>query len=250
MLLSRGRGAEKTPGEFPRSQNWIGGTRPGNAAFVPPPHTYVVGLMGDLELFLNNESTGLPLLIRAGLAHVQFETVHPFPDGNGRLGRLLITFLLCAGGALREPLLYLSLYLKQHRTEYYDLLQRVRLEGVWEDWLRFFLEGVTTTALQAASTASESLRLFRDDRARIEAQAGAAAGNFLRVQEHFQTHPISSVTRAADALALSFPTVGKAVDRLVAQGVLREMTGRRRNRLYAYGRYLDLLTEGTDPLPR
>ena len=145
VLLSRGRGSGQAPGEFRRSQNWIGGTRPGNAAFVPPPHTAVPDCMAALERFFH-AGDGLPVLIRAGLAHVQFETIHPFLDGNGRVGRLLITLLLCDGGVLRHPLLYLSLYLKQHRGDYYELLNHVRRTGDWEGWLAFFLEGVRATA--------------------------------------------------------------------------------------------------------
>jgi cell filamentation protein, protein adenylyltransferase len=146
VLLSKGRGAQKQPGEFRRTQNWIGGSRPGNAVFMPPPPESVVECMGSLELFLHEERSGLPLLIRAGFAHVQFETIHPFLDGNGRLGRLLITFLFCAGGAIQAPILYLSLYFKTHRAAYYDLLERVRLKGDWEAWLDFFLTGVKETA--------------------------------------------------------------------------------------------------------
>ena len=166
-LLSSGRGSKKT-GEFRRSQNWIGGTRPGNANYVPPPHTAVQDCMAALERFLHARDDSLPILIRAALAHVQFETIHPFQDGNGRVGRLLITLLLCETGMLKEPLLYLSLYLKQHREEYYDLLQQVRLTGDWEAWIAFFLEGVQATAEGAVATVGKLLSLFDLDRAAIE----------------------------------------------------------------------------------
>jgi len=158
VLLSKGRGSEKQPGEFRKSQNWIGGTRPGNASFVPPPPELVLDCMSNLELFLHEDRPDLPLLIKADPVHVQFETIHPFLDGNGRLGRLLITFLLCAQNVIREPILYLSLYFKAHRTAYYDLLDRVRVKGDWEVWLEFFLTGVKETADQAASARVASLR--------------------------------------------------------------------------------------------
>lgn len=163
VLLSRGRGADKSPGEFRRSQNWLGGTRPGTAAFVPPPHRAVPDCMGALERFLHAERDGLPVLVRAGLAHVQFETIHPFLDGNGRVGRLLITFLLCHARVLQEPLLYLSLYFKQHRATYYELLDRVRRDGDWEAWIAFFLEGVRKTAESAVATAQQLAKIFSAD---------------------------------------------------------------------------------------
>ena len=172
VLLSRGRGSDQLPGEFRRSQNWIGGSRPGNAAFVPPPHTAVPDCMAALERFLHAEDDGLSVLLRSGLAHVQFETIHPFLDGNGRVGRLLITLLLCQAGLLRQPLLYLSLYFKQHRGVYYDLLNHVRRSGDWEAWLAFFLEGVKLTAEGAVSTAQRLSRMFQDDRNRIQAAGG------------------------------------------------------------------------------
>jgi Fic family protein len=167
VLLARGRGSDKHPGEFRTSQNWIGGTRPGNAAFVPPPPERVTECMGALETFLHRESPDLPLLIKAAMAHVQFETIHPFLDGNGRLGRLLITFLLHIAGAIREPILYLSLYFKTHRQQYYELLNSVRTTGDWETWLEFFLNGVKETSAQAAQSAHAILTLLEQDRGRI-----------------------------------------------------------------------------------
>ncbi len=245
MLLSRGRGSGKGPGDFRRSQNWIGGSRPGNAAFVPPPHPAVPGCMGDLEGFLHAENDGLPVLARAGLAHVQFETIHPFLDGNGRVGRLLITFLLCHAGVLRDPLLYLSLYLKQRRRDYYALLDLVRREGDWEAWLSFFLEGVRVTADGAVETAQRLSTLFRDDRAKIEAR-GRRAGSALRVHEAIKTRPILSMPDICRTTGLSFPACSSAMNLLVEMSIAREMTGKRRNRLFVYDRYLSILNEGTE----
>jgi Fic family protein len=247
VLLEEGRGSEKTPGEFRRTQNWIGGTRPGNALFVPPPADEVLGCMSDLERFVHNQPELTPVLLKAALSHVQFETIHPFLDGNGRLGRLLVTFLLCAEGALSEPLLYLSLYLKSHRAEYYDLLQRVRLDGDWEEWLSFFLRGVADTAEQAATTARRILALFERDRLCVEA-SGRAAGNALRVHYLMRGKPMLSIARAAEALGLTHPTVASTFQRLEMLGLVREVTGRRRDRLFVYQEYLDILNEGTEPL--
>ncbi|MDE2570923.1 MAG: Fic family protein [bacterium] len=248
VLLARGRGNEKAPGEFRRTQNWIGGTRPGNAAYVPPPPDRVMECMGELESFLHGQPQRVPLLLRAALAHVQFESIHPFLDGNGRVGRLLITLLLCAEGVLRTPLLYLSLYFKTHRQRYYELLQAVRTEGDWERWLRFFLTGVATTAEQAAATAERILELFAADRDRIGV-LGRKAGSMLRVHHTFQRHPVLSVTKLTGRLGLSAPTVRSAVDHLRSLGILHEMTGRKRDRLFVYRAYLDVLDEGTEPLP-
>lgn len=247
VLLSRGRGSGKDPGEFRRSQNWIGGTRPGNASFVPPPHHLVEECMSALERFLHDEADGLPTLVRAGLAHLQFETIHPFLDGNGRVGRLLITFLLCESGVLREPLLYLSLYLKQNRATYYSLLESVRRTGDWEAWLAFFLEGVRSTADGAVATAQRLERLFHEDRDRI-AVTGRRAGSALRVHDALKVRPVASLQDVTLRSGLSLPTVGAAMDVLVGLGVARELTGRRRNRVFAYDRYLAILTEGTEPL--
>ena len=245
VLFSRGRGSGKDPGEFRRSQNWIGGSRPGNAIFVPPPHTAVQDCMAALERFLHAENDGLPVLVRAGLAHVQFETIHPFLDGNGRVGRLLITFLLCHTGLLREPLLYLSLYLKQNRLTYYELLDRVRRDGDGETWLAFFLEGVQRTAEGAVSTAQELAAMFQTDRSRIEPR-GRRAGSALRVHEALKTRPLSSMQEVCRTTGLSFPAASSAMDLLVELGIARELTGKRRNRLFVYDRYLTVLSEGTE----
>jgi Fic family protein len=244
VLLSRGRGSGKSPGEFRGSQNWIGGARPGNAVFVPPPHIAVPDCMAALERFLHAQDDGLPVLARAGLAHVQFETIHPFLDGNGRVGRLLITFLLCHAGVLREPLLYLSLYLKQHRPDYYALLDMVRREGNWEAWLEFFLEGVRVTAEGAVETAQRLAGMFRDHRATVETK-GRRAGSALRVHEAIKARPILSMPEICRATGLSFPAASSAMNLLVDLGVARELTGKRRNRLFVYDQYLAILNEGT-----
>ena len=245
VLLAHGRGSGKGPGEFRRSQNWIGGTRPGNAAFVPPPHTAVADCMAALERFLHAEDDGLPVLVRAALAHGQFETIHPFLDGNGRVGRLLVTFLLCQAGLLGEPLLYLSLYLKQNRATYYDLLDRVRRTGDWETWLAFFLDGVRQTADSAVSTAQRLAEMFRVDRLKI-APAGLRAGSALRVHEALKARPILSLPEVCRGTGLSFPAASSAMELLADLGLARELTGRRRNRLFVYDRYLAALSEGTE----
>ena len=244
-LLSRGRGSSKTPGEFRTSQNWIGGTRPGNAYFVPPPHTSVEDCMAALEKFINSDDDGFPPLVRAGLAHVQFETIHPFLDGNGRVGRLLITLLLCRDEVLNKPMLYLSLYFKQHRSEYYDLLTDVRETGDWESWLKFFLAGVIETAEGAVDTANRLLSMLLTDRKKLENQ-GRRVGSVLRVHEAMSSQPILSLTSIRRNTGLSHPTASAAMDILVEQGVASEFTGRRRARLFAYSEYLAILNEGAD----
>ena len=246
-LLAKGRGSEKQPGEFRLSQNWIGGTRPGNARYVPPPANQVADCMSDLEKFIHTQDATIPLLIKAALAHGQFETIHPFLDGNGRLGRLLITFLLHAGGALQQPVLYLSLYLKNKREQYYDLLQSVRKDGDWEAWIAFFLAGVKETSQQATTSAQQILRLFEQDRKRIE-QLGRAAGSTLRVYERIQKNPFISVPETTGVLGLSAPTVYKAIAHLVDIGIAKEITGKQRGQVFVYRKYLDILEEGTEPL--
>ena len=235
------------PGEFRRSQNWVGGTRPGNAVFVPPPPELLIDCLGALEKFLHNDPVKTPLLVKAAFAHVQFETVHPFLDGNGRLGRLLITFLFCAEGALREPLLYLSLYFKQHRQQYYDLLQSVRQTGDWEAWLRFFLIGVEDTAKQAALTAKALMNLAAADEKLIQT-IGKPAGSALRVHRLLQAQPIISIATASAALALTTPTITASLKHLEKLGLVRETTGGKYARFYAYDKYLKILNEGTEPL--
>jgi len=247
ILLRKGRGKDKTPGEFRTTQNWIGGTRPGNAIYVPPPPERLMECLDSFEKFLHDETVTLPLLVQLSLIHVQFETIHPFLDGNGRLGRLLITLLLCARGALQEPLLYLSLYFKTHRSHYYDLLQRVRQDGAWEEWLEFFLEGVESTAKQAAETAVELNRLFAADRKRIQ-EIGRPALTALRVHEYMQMKPLISIGLAARALNLTVTTVGTALARLESLGIVRETTGRERDRIFAYSHYVEIVSAGTEPI--
>ena len=247
LLLSRGRGNTKHPGEFRRTQNWIGGTRPGNAHFVPPPPDEVPRCMADLERFLNGENAPYPTLVNAALAHVQFETIHPFLDGNGRMGRLLIAFILHHAGALQRPLLYLSLYFKQHREEYYRLLDLVRREGNWEAWLDFFLEGVEQTAQNAVETAQRLVRLFQEDARKIR-QAGRRANTALRVFDALCERPILTLNEVKRRTGLSFPGATTGMEILVASGIAREITGKKRNRIFAYDRYLAILSEGTEPL--
>jgi Fic family protein len=238
LLMAGVRGGTKAPGEFRRSQNWLGGTRPGNARFVPPPATHVAAAMGDLETFLHSDPA--PILVKAALAHVQFETIHPFLDGNGRVGRLLITLLLCAEEVLQQPLLYLSLHFKRHRDAYYDHLQRVRIEGAWEPWLEFFLEGVIEVARSATETARRIVRLVDADRARVH-ELGRGAASALRVHDLASRRIVINAGDAAEQLGLSFPTVNSALSRLETAGILREATGRQRGRLYVYDAYLALL---------
>lgn len=240
-LLARGRGAGKAPGEFRTTQNWIGGTRPGNAVFVPPPPQKVERCMGELERFLHApDSPGA--LIKAALAHVQFETIHPFLDGNGRVGRLLIAFILHHDGVLRQPLLYLSLYFKQHRGEYYRLLDTVRQSGDWEAWLDFFLEGVALTAQDAVDTAHRLLALFAADRERLLG-LGRAAPNALRVFDVLRHRPVANIKLLAERAAVSFATAARMVEALEKFGIVREITGRARERVFVYGGYLDLLKQ-------
>lgn len=244
-VLMRGvRGSHQTPGEFRRSQNWIGGSRPGNARFVPPPVQEMHSALDNLEKFMHHADGRIPLLIKAGLVHAQFETIHPFLDGNGRMGRLLITFMLCAEGALSQPLLYLSLYLKENRDEYYERLQRVRTHGDWEGWLAFYLSGIQVVARQATETARRIVALFERDRARIH-ELGKAAGNALRVHDLLKRHAILSVAKGVEQLGVSKQTVSAAVRRLEGLRILREETGRLRHRNWVYRDYVDLLNAGT-----
>lgn len=241
-LMKGSRGGTKSPGEFRTSQNWIGGTRPGNAIYVPPPITELKPCLDAFEKFIHADTPSLPLLVKAGLLHVQFESIHPFLDGNGRLGRLLITLFLCAQHALREPLLYLSLFFKQHRADYYRLLQEVRERGTWEAWLEFFLDGVTQTADQAFDSAIRITGLFKADRDRIAA-AGDRAGSVLRLHELFQANPYLTATAATNRSGLTMPTVNSALAELQRLGVVTEITGRKRGRVFCYKAFLDILSE-------
>ncbi|AIK97200.1 Fic family protein [Candidatus Odyssella acanthamoebae] len=244
VLLSGGRGSGKLPGEFRRSQNWIGGTRPGNALFIPPPVDHLNQCLSDFENFLHDDS--LPVLIKAGLAHVQFETIHPFLDGNGRLGRLLITLLLCLGGMLDEPILYLSLYLKQNRHVYYELLQEVRLHGTWETWLEFFLEGVYRSAKQAISTANLINNLFEQDRTKI-ATLGRARFSCEQTLEYMKRLPQVTVPLLASELGMSAPTARSSLNHMVELGILEETSSKKRDKIYVYRNYLYILEDGAEP---
>jgi len=246
ILLATGRGAQKTPGEFRQSQNWIGGTRPGNAAFVPPPPQDVQHCMGELEKFLHSDT---PALVKAALAHLQFETIHPFLDGNGRIGRLLITLLLCHEGVLREPLLYSSLYFKQNRQRYYDELNEARESGDFERWLDFFATAIRVSAEQATATGLRISAVFREDRNRVR-EMGRQAPTILLVQEALQAKPLATIARLTQSTGFTTPTVTQALGELQKLGIVRETTGRARGRIFAYVRYLDALnaeTEATTP---
>lgn len=246
ILMHNARGGNKLPGEFRSSQNWIGGTRPGNARFVPPPPEDLMETLDNFEKFLHDSNVKMPALIKAALTHVQFETIHPFLDGNGRLGRLLITFILCHEGVLNQPLLYLSLYFKTNRQQYYDHLQSVRKTGDWESWVEFFLTGVIETAEQATETAKNILKLFDDDRDSITACGNSAA--VLTVHNYLQNQPISSTTKIRDKCELSLPTVLRSLRTLEAIGIVREITGKERNKIFVYDHYINILSQGTEPL--
>ncbi|MBC8088513.1 MAG: Fic family protein [Phycisphaerae bacterium] len=240
-ILVRGtRGSDKSPGAFRTTQNWIGGTRPGNAAFVPPPPHEVMRCLDNLEKFLHSDTDGIPTLIRAGLAHAQFETIHPFLDGNGRVGRLLITFLLCERGVLNQPLLYLSLYFKKYKEQYYEALQRVRTHGEWEQWIAFYLEGVHEVATEASSTAQDLIKLFERDRQQIQTM-GRAATNALAIHELLKHRAVTTIGAAAEQAGVSFPTATAALQRLEKMGIVSEATGQQRDRMYVYTEYLDVL---------
>ena len=245
VLLSKGRGSDKMPGDFRTSQNWIGGTRPGNAAHVPPPPEKLLECMGDLEKFLNNVPEKTPTLIKAALAHVQFETIHPFLDGNGRVGRLLITILLCSEAILKEPLLYLSLYFKTHRNTYYDLLQQVRINGDWESWIDFFLTATKETADKATSTTSVLINLAEEDRKKIQ-KIGRSSGSALRVHQALLQRPIISIPKICEITGLWTTSVTTVIKHLEEIGIIKEITGGKRNRLYKYLKYIEILNEGTD----
>lgn len=247
-LLQGVRGRHLTPGELRTSQNWIGpaGCTLNQATFVPPPPDVVPQALGDLEAFIHDQSD-LPILIRIGLAHAQFETIHPFLDGNGRVGRLLITFLLMNGGVLHKPVLYLSHYLKRHRARYYELLQAIRDSGDWEDWLAFFLRGVSEVSAQAAETARRILSLREEHRGLIAAELGRAAGNGHRVLEHLYARPIVSVNEVRDLLSVTYPSANQLIERLEQIGVVQEVTGQARNRRFRYGGYIDLFDEPAEP---
>ena len=247
ILLQGGRGKNKQPGEFRQSQNWIGGSRPGNAAFVPPPPAKLMDCLAPFETFLHMGADEIPTLVKAGLSHVQFETIHPFLDGNGRLGRLLITLMLCHDHKLKQPLLYLSLYFKQHRANYYQHLQQVRQSGDWETWLMFFLRGITETAEQAVATANRISTLFKEDSETIN-QLGRISKSCLRVYAHLQENGIIAIQTSSQKLDINRTTVNRCLALLLEKGIVEELTGYKRNRLYAYRRYIQILADGADPI--
>jgi len=245
VLMAKGRGSNQAPGEFRLSQNWIGGTRPGNAAFVPPPAEEVLECMSKLELFLHDQPEPTPVLLKAALAHVQFETIHPFLDGNGRLGRLLIALLLCDQKTLREPMLYLSLYFKTHRQYYYELLNNVRLTGDWEAWLDFFAEAVIVTATQAVETAQQLLDLSNRDRDKISG-LGRATASTMQVHRALMEHPIATSGSLVKKTGITPATVNKALGHLEQLGIVKELTAQKRNRLFSYADYIEIMNRGTE----
>ena len=245
-LMDSARDSRLRPGEFRTSQNWIGGSRPGNARFVPPPAENLMECLGSLEKFLHDETVKLPVLVKTALVHAQFETIHPFLDGNGRVGRLLITLILCAYGVLKEPLLYLSLYFKVNRQAYYDHLQSVRETGDWEAWIRFFLEGVIETGVQATETAKALVNLFEKDRIRIE-RSGRSTPGILKTYAFLKRCPVSNTAGIKEACAVSLPTVLRSLRGLESMGIVKEVTGKDRHKIFVYEEYLDILNQGTEP---
>lgn len=246
-LMAGVRGGNKMPGEFRSSQNWIGGAKPSNALFVPPPPDKLAECLDHFEKFLHDENVKMPTLVKAALAHVQFETIHPFLDGNGRLGRLLITFILCMEGVIKEPLLYLSLYFKANRQAYYDHLQSVRETGDWESWIAFFLTGVSETAKQATETVQKIIQLFSKDQAAIE-NHGKSTAAMLTIHRYLRKHPISNTSNIKERTGLSLPTILRALVELEALDIVKEMSGKERNKVFAYSEYLGILSAGTEPL--
>ncbi len=242
-LLRTGRGSDKTPGEFRTKQNWFGGSRPGNAKFVPPSMTDLPDCLDAFEKFLHGGAAEYPVLIQAALLHAQFETIHPFQDGNGRMGRMLVTLLMIERGVLTAPLLYMSLYLKNNKEQYYEHLQRVRMEGTWEEWIHFFAEGVSTAAEQAVLLAHQTLAMFREHKDVVR-QMGNKGSSMLKVIEAMQRSPFVSTADAASRSGLSLPTAIASLEALVSKGLLTEITGKSRRRVYAYTPYVDLLSRG------
>jgi len=245
VLLSKGRGNECDPGEFRRSQNWIGGSTPDVARFVPPPPNQIPDCMKDLELFLHDLPEKTPILIKAALAHVQFETIHPFLDGNGRLGRLIITLLLCSQKVLQEPMLYLSLYFKTHRERYYQLLNDVRFSGDWEGWLDFFADAIIHTATQAVETAQQLMQLSASDGKRINSLKRISGSAHL-IHKALLERPIASPNWIQEKTELAPATVNACLRELEQIGIVKEVTGQKRNRLYSYVQYIDIMNQGTE----
>jgi len=247
ILLKGTRGKSKNPGEFRRSQNWIGGSRPSKAMFVPPPPNRMADCLHELEKFFH-EYKDLPALIKIALIHVQFETIHPFLDGNGRVGRLLITLLLIHEKLQKQPLLYLSLYLKNNRETYYSLLQKVRVEGAWEEWVSFFLQAVTNTATQAAQAIVSGGELISKDVNEIKKLGPRKAATALVLHEYLQKHVITTIQKASTDLKITQITITKAFMNLASINIIKEITGKSRGRIFVYKKYLALLDEGAEPL--
>jgi Fic family protein len=242
-LMSNSRGGGKQPGEFRKTQNWIGGEKPSKAKFVPPPPEHLMECLDSLEKFLHDENVKLPVLVKAALVHVQFETIHPFLDGNGRLGRLLITLILCSEGLLNQPLLYLSLYFKKHREDYYNFLQSLRETGDWEEWIKFFLNGVIETANQATDTAKSIMFLFEADKKMLEQKAKGASA-ILVIHNYLQRHPLTTTTKIKDECNLVLPTILRSLKTLEDLGIVKEITGKQRHKVFVYSEYLKLLNDG------
>jgi Fic family protein len=247
ILLRGGRGAMKQPGDFRTSQNWLGGSRPGNAVFVPPPPERLMECLDSFEKYLDEEKVNIPVLIKIGLVHIQFETIHPFLDGNGRLGRLLITLLLCHYQILKEPMLYLSLHFKQNRSEYYRHLQQVRLQGDWESWLIFYLDGIYETSEQAVNTAIKLKTIFETDVEQIN-QLGRISQSCLRVHELLIKKVLINVQDTSRELEINRTTISNCLQHLIELGVVKEITGYKRNRFFVYDQYINELSAGTNPL--
>jgi Fic family protein len=248
ILLSKGRGSNKRPGSIREKQNWVGGEKPGNAQYVPPPPEFVEELIDDLVRFISDTSLSLPPARRAGIAHAQFESIHPFYDGNGRVGRMLLSLTLSLHGMLRQPLLYLSLYLKRKRVAYYDHLQNVREDNSWSSWLEFYYAGVIEVAKGAHKTALELLNLFEHDKQKIESNAGRFSGTMIRVHEIFKKEIVVKPKHIIESLGISAPTAMKAIRGLHDLGIITEITGKQRYSVYSYSKYLDRLNEGAEPL--
>jgi Fic family protein len=244
-LLAGGRGSHKQPGELRKTQNWIGGTRPGNATFVPPPPDRVADAMAVLEMFIHDEGQQTSTLLKAALVHVQFETIHPFLDGNGRLGRLLITLLLVSENVLQQPLLYLSLYFKTHRQAYYDHLNQIRQDGDWESWLQFFAEAVEHTANDAVQVAQLLMEQSERDAALVQEQ-GRYAGTLARLHSALLKRPLTTAAWLKKQTGLANATVQSGLQRLIDLGLLHEKTGKQRDRVYAYQAYIDILNRGNE----
>ena len=247
LLLKGVRGSKKSPGEFRQSQNWVGGSRPSKALYVPPPPLEMMTCLDELEKYFHNTDDRLPVLVRIGMIHVQFETIHPFLDGNGRIGRLLIALLLKQNGMMDSPLLYLSLYFKENRSVYYDLLNRVRTDGDWEGWIKFFLTGVKLVSEDVVQTASRLHEIVKEDRRKLMEHPQVTVVS-IRLLEGLPQKPIFTVAEIIKKMDLSAPPLNKAVNLLIKLGLLTEVTGKRRDRVFKYETYLNVLAEGTEAI--